>query len=47
MPFDNKTSNAIRSLFNKRIWQGAIDWVFGYDLFISYSRIDWDEDYAG
>src|SRR5215813_1497681 len=34
------------SEFRKGAWQRAFDWIFGYDLFISYSRIGWDERYA-
>ena len=33
-------------MFRKTIWERFFDWIFGYDLFISYSRIDWDERYA-
>ncbi|MEP3476419.1 MAG: TIR domain-containing protein [Hyphomicrobiales bacterium] len=32
--------------FRKTILQKFFDWIFGYDLFISYSRIGWSEEYA-
>jgi WD40 repeat protein len=33
-------------MLRKSAWQRAFDWIFGYDLFISYSRLGWDERYA-
>jgi len=33
-------------MIRRKFWQRAIHWIFGYDLFISYSRIDWNEQYA-
>lgn len=33
-------------MFRKNLWDKVFDWIFGYDLFISYSRIGWHERYA-
>lgn len=38
---------AIRGLLDiSRVIDPVLDYFFGYDLFISYSRIDWSESYA-